>query len=80
MTGPRKRANLDIWKCSDLGLRLAIALVAGAYGGYKLDQWLAIEPFGLVGGCMLGLAAGMTSVIRTVASLSRPRDADDEPP
>lgn len=80
MTGGRKGRHLDIWKCSGLGLQLAAALVVGAYGGYKLDQWLAIEPFGLVGGCMLGLAAGMTNVIRTVSSLSRPEDPGDDPP
>lgn len=70
MVKPRKRGNLDLYKCADLGLRLAVALGFGAFGGYKLDQWLHIEPFGLVGGSLLGLAVGMTHVIMTVNALS----------
>jgi F0F1-type ATP synthase assembly protein I len=77
---PRKRGDLDLLKCADLGLRLAVAIGAGAYGGHRLDQWLQIEPFGLVGGCMLGLAVGMTHVILTVNALSRPKGGGDEPP
>ena len=66
----RKRGDLDLFKCADLGLRLAAAVGLGAFGGYKLDQWLAIGPFGLIGGCMLGLALGMTHVIMTVSALT----------
>ena len=78
MTEPRKRGDLDLLKCADLGLRLAVALGLGAYGGYKLDQWLHIEPFGLLGGCFLGLAVGMTHVIMTVNALMA--EGRDEPP
>jgi F0F1-type ATP synthase assembly protein I len=75
---PRKSGNLDLFKCADLGLRLAVALGLGAYGGHKLDQWLHIEPFGLVGGCFLGLAVGLTHVIMTVNALSS-EGGDDAP-
>ena len=79
MVKPRKRGNLNLFKCADLGLRLALALGFGAYGGHKLDQWLQIEPFGLVGGSLLGLAVGMTHVIWTVNALSRSDGEGDEP-
>jgi F0F1-type ATP synthase assembly protein I len=75
---PRKSGNLDLFKCADLGLRLAVALGLGAFGGHKLDQWLHIEPFGLVGGCFLGLAIGLTHVIMTVNALSS-EGGDDAP-
>jgi len=77
---PGKRGDLDLLKCADLGLRLAATLGLGAYGGHKLDQWLAIGPFGLIGGSLLGLAVGMTHVIITVNALSRPKGGGDEPP
>ena len=79
MAEPRKRGNLDLTKCADLGLRMAVALLLGAYGGYELDQWLQIEPFGLMAGCLLGLALGMVIVIRTVTSL-QDEDRHDETP
>lgn len=79
MAEPRKRGSLNLSKSADLGLRMAVALMLGAYAGYKLDQWLRIEPFGLVAGCLLGLALGMVIVIRAVASLQA-EDRDDEAP
>jgi len=78
MTEPRRTGNLDVWKCADLGLRLAVALGLGAYGGYRFDLWLDSKPLGIVIGCLLGLAVGMTIVIRTVDALQR-QGSDDDP-
>jgi F0F1-type ATP synthase assembly protein I len=78
MTEPRKTGNLDVWKCADLGLRLALTLGLGAYAGYRLDRWLDSSPLGIVFGCLAGLGVGMTVVVRTVNALQR-RGSDDEP-
>jgi F0F1-type ATP synthase assembly protein I len=73
---PRKTGNLDVWKCADLGLRLFVALGLGAFGGYKLDQWLESSPIGLVAGCLLGLAVGMFTIVRTVFALQEKGPGD----
>jgi F0F1-type ATP synthase assembly protein I len=78
MTEPRRTTNLDVWKCADLGLRLAVALGLGAYGGYRFDSWLDSKPLGILIGCMLGLAIGMTMVVRTVSALQQQGPDDDE--
>ena len=79
MAEPRRRTDLDVWKCADLGLRLAVALGLGAYGGYRFDLWLDSKPLGIVFGCLAGLAIGMTIVVRRVDALQR-RGRDDDAP
>ena len=74
-----KKNDLDLWKCTSLGLELAVALGLGAYAGHLIDRWLETEPWMLVLGCGLGLAAGMIRIIRTVADLqSRGGGPDDD--
>jgi F0F1-type ATP synthase assembly protein I len=79
MTEPRAGGNLNVWKCADLGLRLAVALGLGAYGGYRFDLWLDSTPLGIVFGCLLGLAVGMTHVVLAVNALQRQGPDDDAP-
>jgi F0F1-type ATP synthase assembly protein I len=74
-----KKNDLDLWKTTSLGLELAVALALGAYAGHLTDQWLETEPWMLVIGCGLGLAAGMVRIIRTVSGLQS-READDDRP
>jgi ATP synthase protein I len=56
-----------------LGLRIGLELIVGvAVGvglGLLLDRWLGSRPWGMGGGFVLGVAAGMVNVYRTVAGL-----------
>ncbi len=67
-----------------LGVTLGATLTVFAYAGYWIDRWLDSSPIGLIAGCLLGLGAGMTYVIRKVSELqSEAKDTsaagDDEP-
>lgn len=56
-------------KAADLGMRFVIACVAGAVLGYLLDRWFGfLERFPVLTfvGLIVGFAAGMTALIRSV--------------
>lgn len=59
---------------SIVGLSLVVSIVLGAAGGYALDRWLGTSPWFFLIGFFVGLAAGVRSVFRTVASVSRRND------
>ena len=46
------------------GITVFASVVAGAGFGYLLDRWLGTEPWGLVGGLVLGSAAGLFEFVR----------------
>ena len=69
MPKSRRTNDLDLWKCTSLGLELAVALGLGAFAGHLADKWLDSHPLLLVIGCLLGLAAGMVRIVRTVSML-----------
>ncbi len=52
-----------------LGLELVSALVVGVAIGYLLDRWLGTKPWLLVLFFVLGAAAGMLNVYRTMSGL-----------
>jgi F0F1-type ATP synthase assembly protein I len=75
---PRPKNNLDMAQGAYLGVTLGATLSLFAYAGYRIDRWLDSSPIGLVAGCLLGLAAGMTYVIRRVAAMqSGGKDGDE---
>jgi F0F1-type ATP synthase assembly protein I len=43
---------------------LAITVLIGAYGGYRLDRWMDWSPWGTIFGSVLGVAAGLHGFIR----------------
>jgi ATP synthase protein I len=47
-----------------IGLEMAIATVLGAGLGYLIDSWLGSTPWGMIGGLLLGAAAGLRNVYR----------------
>ncbi len=77
MPEPRKTSNLDLQQCAGLGIGLALTLGLCGLAGHLLDQWLSTGPLLLIGGCLLGVLAGMWNVVRTVNRLLA-RDRDDE--
>ncbi|MCB9899205.1 MAG: AtpZ/AtpI family protein [Planctomycetes bacterium] len=83
MTGPRRGNSSDLLKYADLGTRLALLAALFSYGGYQLDQWLQTGPIFLLVGALLGMGAGMYSVVMAVdgwGSRRKRKDAEDEEP
>jgi ATP synthase protein I len=54
-----------------LGWVLAVSLLVGTFGGVFLDRWLGSTPWLTLLGIALGMAAGLTSVLRTALALDR---------
>jgi ATP synthase protein I len=46
-------------------------LLVGGFLGYWLDRWLGWTPYGLVGGLLLGFAAGVNNAWRAIRDYSR---------
>jgi ATP synthase protein I len=70
--GPDKGRTLrSLGALSAVGLSFVIAILIGAALGYVLDRWLGTSPWLFLLCFFLGLAAGMRSVFRTVAAVSR---------
>lgn len=49
-----------------IGMELAIAVLLGYYGGQYLDQRMATEPWFMLAGVLIGLAAGTVGVYKTL--------------
>jgi F0F1-type ATP synthase assembly protein I len=65
----RKKNDFNLVQGASLGLELFVALGLGALLGHFADQWLSTSPLLLVIGCVLGAAAGMVRIVRTVSGL-----------
>ncbi|OGR43021.1 MAG: hypothetical protein A2X35_04670 [Elusimicrobia bacterium GWA2_61_42] len=48
----------NYWKYAQIGLELAVAVLAGFWGGYWLDKKLGWAPWLMLGGAAAGLAGG----------------------
>lgn len=74
-TGKEQTSRLDAASQSAVGMAWRIgvevlaAMVVGVGSGLLLDHWLGSRPFGLVGMFLLGAAAGVLNVYRTVNNL-----------
>ncbi len=65
---PRAAAHhLVLRLLADLG----VALAAGLLLGYGIDHYFGSRPWGMLGGALLGLAAGVRNVMHTADSMSR---------
>ena len=45
-------------------------LLVGGFLGYWLDRWLGWAPFGLIGGLIVGFAAGVNNAWRAIRAFS----------
>lgn len=52
-----------------VGLELVIAIVVAVFIGWAMDRWLGTRPWGMIGFFVLGVAAGMVNVYRTVTGM-----------
>jgi len=63
LIGPEGRRQLQLAaRFASAGLELAIAIVAGYFGGGLLDRWLGTDPYIAYGGLVLGIVAGFRNL------------------
>ena len=88
------REQWNAWRMSSLGLEIGLSIALGAWIGHFLEQKFAFEPWGLLAGTLLGVAAAGRSLYRATrrvlnepASPSSPnaaspssKDADEAEP
>jgi len=73
--GPENGRTLrSLGALSAVGLSFVVAVVIGAGLGYVLDRGLGTSPWLFLLCFFLGLAAGMRTVFRTVAAVSKQDD------
>ncbi len=81
--GNHRRRDNPHAAASHLVLRLltdlGAGLIAGVLLGWSIDRWLETNPWGIVLGSLLGLAAGVRNVLRTADSVSRKPPFDPPP-
>ena len=64
---PKKTTATSIVKFAGMGAQLAVAIGLGVMAGLKLDEWLGWEqPLGTAVMALVGLAAGMYQVLKTL--------------
>lgn len=54
----------NYWDYAQIGLELAVAVLAGFWGGYWLDKKLGSAPWLMLAGAAAGLAGGFYLVVR----------------
>lgn len=59
---------------STVSFQLAIPILLGVFGGRYLDERFGTQPWLMITGLFLGLAAGVVGVVRVVQSFFRERD------
>ena len=67
-----RKEDKSYWDHAQIGLQLAVTVLLGFWGGYKLDLKLGTAPWLMLGGAFLGLAAGFYLAARELFR--------DEPP
>ncbi len=73
----KTRAGYKALRHSSLGIELAVSVVIGLLGGMWVDSKLGTEPWLMVLGLLLGLTAGIRSIVRAYNEVAA--DAEDEP-
>ena len=63
---------------SGIGLELAGVIGGPALLGYWVDRRFATQPWGLLGGVVLGLVGGLYNLVRESLEASREAKADDQ--
>lgn len=57
-----------------VGTTFVACIVVGLAGGYWADRWLGTEPWLLLVGLGIGIAAGFINLIRAIKHLGEPDD------
>jgi len=60
---------------ANLGTELVVAVLLGAWCGWKLDQWLETKPWFFLLGFFFGISAGFLNIFRLVTSEAKRKGA-----
>jgi ATP synthase protein I len=71
------RPHMDWGRGLQAGIEIIAGVAGGSLVGWAFDWWLGTGPFLLIGGFMLGAAAGMLNAIRGMRRLMS--EGDDRP-
>jgi F0F1-type ATP synthase assembly protein I len=63
---------------SGIGLELVGVIAGLALAGYWIDRRFATQPWGMLGGVVLGLVGGLYNLVRESLAASREARADDQ--
>ena len=74
---PTERNRRPALRHVSLGIELIAPLLFGLFVGNWLDVKFGTEPWLLIAGVVLGMAAGFLGFFRSVLSLSRDRSPED---
>jgi ATP synthase protein I len=70
--GPRGGKQLNAsWRLASVGIEFSISVVIGLLGGRWLDGKLGSEPWLMIVGLLLGVAAGFRGLIRAAKQANR---------
>ena len=75
VTGSWQQSLHEASSYISLGMQLALTMVFFVGGGYFLDRWLGTEPWLLLVGAVLGMAAVFVHLFRLVAQLNKKSEA-----
>ncbi len=67
--GEAEWPRLDWGRGMQAGIEIVVGVAVGCLLGWALDAWLGTGPFLLIGGFMLGAAAGMLNAFRSMRRL-----------
>lgn len=74
--------KLTLWQAvaisTQFGFLLAASVLVGIGLGWLVDQWTGVGAIAYLVGALLGLAAGVSSVVKLVRSLAEPTEPDQE--
>ncbi|MET0387859.1 MAG: AtpZ/AtpI family protein [Polyangiales bacterium] len=85
--GPRRGKQLSaLAKMTSVGIEFSISTLIGLLGGQWIDEKLGSQPWLMIVGLLLGVVAGMRSLIRTARQANAesqrkaPETPDDQTP
>lgn len=67
-----KSGNSELGQGLKLGAEFVSGILVGAGLGYVIDGWLGSSPFGLIVFLLLGFAAGVMNVLRSIGAVEKP--------
>ncbi len=62
----RGPSYIELQIFASVGTQLVVSIFIGFGGGYWLDKWLGSQPFFMLIGVVMGVAAGFLNIYRTV--------------
>jgi len=78
MAAGRDPAWRSLGELASIGMTMVLATVIGLGAGYYGDRWLGTGPWLMLGGLLLGIAAGFVNLFRSAKAAERELDESDD--